>query len=59
METWAEVRRRVLAGDISKRQACRAYHLKAHPHYRAQRQRLARRKARRREVEAQRRQSVE
>ena len=28
--------------------SCRVYHLKAHPHYRAQRQRLARRKARRR-----------
>jgi transposase len=27
MEIWAEVRRRVLAGDISKRQACREYHL--------------------------------
>jgi transposase len=27
METWAEVRRRVLAGEISKREACRAYHL--------------------------------
>jgi transposase len=27
METWAEVRRRVLAGEISKRGACREYHL--------------------------------
>jgi transposase len=27
MEIWAEVRRRVLAGEISKRQACREYHL--------------------------------
>lgn len=27
MEIWAEVRRRVLAGDISKREACREYHL--------------------------------
>jgi transposase len=27
METWAEVRRRVLAGDISKREACREYRL--------------------------------
>jgi transposase len=27
METWAEVRRRVLAGEISKREACRAYGL--------------------------------
>ena len=27
METWAEVRRRVLAGEISRREACRAYHL--------------------------------
>jgi len=28
---------------------CREYHLKAHPHFRAQKQRLARRKARRRD----------
>ena len=27
METWAEVRRRVLAGEISKREACREYGL--------------------------------
>ena len=27
MEIWTEVRRRVLAGEISKREACRAYHL--------------------------------
>src|SRR5262245_54512481 len=27
METWAEVRRRVLAGEISKREACRQYRL--------------------------------
>jgi transposase len=27
MEIWAEVRRRVLAGEISKREACREYHL--------------------------------
>ena len=27
METWAEVRRRVLAGEISKREACREYEL--------------------------------
>jgi len=27
METWAEVRRRVLAGEISKREACREYRL--------------------------------
>jgi transposase len=27
MEIWAEVRRRVLAGEISKRHACREYHL--------------------------------
>jgi transposase len=27
MEIWVEVRRRVLAGEISKREACREYHL--------------------------------
>ena len=27
MEIWAEVRRRVLAGEISKREACREYRL--------------------------------
>ena len=27
MELWSEIRRRVLAGDISMRQACSAYHL--------------------------------
>src|SRR5262245_66059795 len=27
METWAEVRRRVLAGELSLRQACREYQL--------------------------------
>lgn len=27
MQTWAEVRRRVLAGEISKREACREYRL--------------------------------
>src|SRR3954453_18423590 len=27
MEIWVEVRRRVLAGELSKREACREYHL--------------------------------
>ncbi|QDU21868.1 hypothetical protein [Urbifossiella limnaea] len=27
MELWAEIRRRVLTGEISKRQACRVYHI--------------------------------
>ena len=30
METWAEIRRRVLTGEISKRQACREYNLHWH-----------------------------